>query len=75
MLYYIDITHITLPILFYRRNIESAHGREVERLRKEYSQEDKELIEKCLEEKRIHNLKSESLTRGLEGKRQLPGKL
>jgi hypothetical protein len=40
----------------------------VERLRKEYSQEDKELIEKCLEAKRIFNLKSESLAQELPGK-------
>ena len=39
-------------ILFYRINIESAHGREVEQLRNEYSLEDKELIEKFLEAKK-----------------------
>jgi predicted transcriptional regulator len=59
----------------YRSNIESAHGREVERLRKEYSQEDKELIEKCLEAKRIFNMKLESLAQELDEKRQLTGKL
>jgi hypothetical protein len=47
----------------------------VERLRKEYSEEDKELIKKCLEAKRIFNLKSESLVQESEGKKQLPGKL
>ena len=48
----------------------------MERLRKEYSQEDKELIEKCLEEKRVFNLKSaESLSREPEEIGQLPGKL
>jgi hypothetical protein len=61
--------------LLYRSNIESAHGREVERLRKEYSQEDKELIERCLEAKRIFKLKSESLAQELEEKHQLPGKI
>jgi predicted transcriptional regulator len=43
----------------------------VERLRKEYSREDKELIEKCLEAKRIFNLKLESLVQELEEKGQL----
>ena len=43
--------------LLYRSKIESAHGREIEQLRKEYSQEDKELIEKYLEGKRVFNLK------------------
>jgi hypothetical protein len=57
--------------LFYRRNIENAYGREVEQLRKEYSQEDKELIEKCLEAKRIFNLKLESLVQELEEKGRL----
>jgi hypothetical protein len=65
---------ITPFYLLYRRNIESAHGREVERLRKEYSQEDKELIEKCVEAKKFCNLKSENLAQELKEKRQ-PGKL
>jgi hypothetical protein len=66
---------ITSFYVLYRRNIETAHGREVERLRKEYSQEDKELIEKFLEAKRNINLKSESLAKEIEEKDQLPGKL
>ena len=63
---------ITSFCLLYRRNIENAHGREVERLRKEYSLEDKELIEKFLGAKK--NL-SESLVQQPEEKNQLPGKL
>jgi ribosomal 50S subunit-recycling heat shock protein len=47
----------------------------VEQLRKEYSWEDKELIDKFLEAKRIFNLKSESLAQELEEKGQLPGKI
>jgi hypothetical protein len=71
----LSLTCITSFYLIYRRNIESAHGREVERLRKEYSREDKELIEKCLEAKRIHNLPSESFAQELDKKHQLRGKL
>jgi hypothetical protein len=70
----INLYHIIL-YLFYRRNIESAHGREVERLRKEYSQEDKELIEDYLEAKKVYNLKSEGLAQELQGKKKLPGML
>ena len=44
----------------------------MERLRKEYSQEDKELIEKYLEAKRVFNL---NLAQEPEEKGQLPGKL
>ena len=61
------LTFITLFYLLYRRNIESAHGREVERLRKEYSLEDKELIKKVLEAKRIFNImRSKSLAQELK---------
>jgi hypothetical protein len=60
---------------FYRRNIESAHGLEVERQKKKYSQEDKELIENFLEAKRIFNLKSESLVQEPKETGRLPGKL
>ena len=56
----------------HRRNIESAHGREVERLRKEYSLEEKELIEEFLEARRTS---SESLVQQPEERNQLPGKL
>jgi hypothetical protein len=45
----------------------------VERLRKEYSWEDKELIEKLLEAKKGFNSKSECLVQEPEG--GLPGKL
>jgi hypothetical protein len=38
----------------------------VERLRKEYSQEDKELLKKFLEARRIFNLRSESLAQELK---------
>ena len=73
LLYMCCITSFYLP---YRRNIESAHGREVERLRKEYSQEDKEMIEKCLEVKRVFKWKpAESLAQEPEEKPQLLGKL
>ena len=65
---------ITSFYLIYRRNIESTHGREVEQLRKEYNQEDKELIEKCVKAKKFCNLKSENLTQEIKEKRQ-PGKL
>ena len=47
----------------------------MERLREGYSQEDKELIEKCLEAKRVSNLKSENLAQEPEEKDQLPSKL
>ena len=61
------LTFITLFYLLYRRNIESANGREVERLRKEYSLEDKELIKKVLEAKRIFNImRSKSLAQELK---------
>ena len=66
---------LTCTISFYvlhRRNIESAHGHEVELLRKKYSLEDKELVEKFLEAKTIS---SESLAQELEEKGQLPDKL
>ena len=46
----------------------------MEQLRKQYSQEDKELIEKFIEERKSFNLKSESLAQELEDKGQ-PGKL
>jgi predicted transcriptional regulator len=73
--YAISITSIISFYLFYRRNIESAHGHEVERLRKEYSQEDKDLIEEYLEAKKVFNLKSEGLAQKLEEKKQQPGML
>ena len=57
----------------FRRNIESAHGREVEQLRKEYSQEDKELIDMFVEARRTFKLNSESLATKLE--HLVPGKL
>ena len=59
ILYITNLYHIVVHVpIFYRRNIESAHGHEVERLRKEYTQEDKELIKKA---KRIFNMRSGSL--------------
>ena len=72
LLYVLSLTCITSFYLLYRRNIESAHGREVEQLRKEYSLEDKELID---EPKRIFNLKSESPAQEVEEKGQLPDKI
>ena len=58
----------------YRRNIESAHGREVER--QDYSQEDKEMTEKCLEAKGVFSWKSaDSLAQEPEEKPQLPSNL
>ena len=68
----LSLTCITSFYLLYRRNIESAHGREVEQLRKEYSLEDKELIE---EAKRIFNLKLKSPIQKVEEQGQLPGKI
>ena len=62
-------------ITYFRANIESTHGREVEQIRREYSQEDKELIEKYLEAKRTANLKSEGPAKELEETEVLPGKL
>jgi hypothetical protein len=47
----------------------------VERLRKAYSLEDKELVEKFLEAKRIFNLKSDRLAQEPEETGQLPGKI
>jgi ribosomal 50S subunit-recycling heat shock protein len=47
----------------------------VERLRKEYSLENKQLIDKFLEARRIFNLKLKSLAQELEEKGQLPGKI
>ena len=70
--YNIITTCITSFYLLYRSNIESAHSPKVEQLRKEYSLEDKELIE---EAKRIFNLKSESPAQKVEEKGQLPGKI
>ena len=75
MLAVLLLTYIITFYLYYRRNIESAHGRRVERLRKEYNYEDRELIEKFLEAKRISNFPSEGLARKLEEKQQLCGKL
>ncbi|MCG8625609.1 MAG: hypothetical protein MJE68_26865 [Proteobacteria bacterium] len=45
----------------------------MERVRKEYSQKDKELIQEYLEAKRIFNLKLEVIAQGPEEKVQLPG--
>ena len=64
----LSLTCITSFYLLYRRNIEGVHGHEVERLRKEYSHEDRELIEKFLETKKM---KSEGLAQELEEKPQL----
>ena len=47
----------------------------MEQLRKEYSQEDKELIYEFLEAKRMFNLKSESPAQKVEEKEQLPDKI
>ena len=47
----------------------------MEQIRREYSQKDKELIEKYLAAKRIAILKSESPAKELEGTEALPGKL
>ena len=47
----------------------------MEQIRREYSQKDKELIEKYLEAKRIANLKSGSPAKGLDGTEALPSKL
>jgi hypothetical protein len=47
----------------------------VERLRIAYSLEDKELIEKFLEAKKVFNLKSGNVVRDPKETRQLPGKL
>ena len=44
---------------FYRANIERLYGPQVEQLRKEYTQEDKELLEEYLEAKRSYNLNPE----------------
>ena len=45
----------------YRANIESSYGSQVDQLRKEYTQEEKELIEKYLEEKKSCSLTPECL--------------
>ena len=53
---------------YFRTNIESTHGHEVEQLRKQYTLEDKEFIKKFLEAKKNFNLKSEILVQDLEEK-------
>ena len=57
----------------FRTNIECTHGREVEQLRKRYTFEEKQLIEKFLEAKESFNQKSETLLQ--EPEEGLPGKL
>ena len=47
----------------------------MEQIRREYSQEDKELIEKYLEAKRTANLKSEGPAKELEETEALPSEL
>ena len=68
---------ITIIITYFRANIESIHSREVEQIRREYSQKDKELIEKCLEAERAARLSltSEIPAKELEETEALPGKL
>ena len=39
-------------MFLYRDNVESAHGDEIALLRSQYSDEDKKMIEKCLQAKR-----------------------
>ena len=58
----------------FRTNIECAHSREVEQLRKRYTFEEKQLIEKFLEAKESFNQKSETLLQEPE-EEDLPGKL
>ena len=67
--------HPSTIITYFRANIESTYSHEVEQIRREYSQEDKELIEKYLEAKRTANLKSEGPAKELEETEVLPGKL
>ena len=58
----------------FRTNIECTHSREVEQLRKRYTLEEKQLIEKFLEAKESFNQKSETLLQEPE-EEGLPGKL
>ena len=46
-------------LLLYRANIEGSYGLQVDQLRKEYTQEEKELIEKYLEAKKSCSLTPE----------------
>jgi hypothetical protein len=68
------------PSSHFRTNIENTHSHEVERLRKQYSFEEKQLIQKFLEAKESFNQKSETLVqesekRGLLGKSDLTNSL
>ena len=47
------------PFCFYRANIEGSYGSQVDQLRKEYTQEEKKLIEKYLEAKKSCSLTPE----------------
>ena len=55
----ISCIQLCTPICFYRANIESSYGSQVDQLRKEYTQEERELIEKYLEAKRSCSLTHE----------------
>ena len=47
-------------LCFRAANIESSHGHQVTQLRKQYTQQDKELIKEFLEAKMSFSLKSET---------------